>query len=206
MHSTWSSPDRSKISKIPWHHHFKQYVTEQPYRKHRNKSKQEAWFTEHERQSGGQQHKGRSLQSHCPSNISIVVNSVGPILPESRKHNKKNMYRDRLHAGWLEDFTTRHRSEVLLYNLGWGDLNQWRVDSRLCMAYNIVYGLVAIPVFFSNDGVHLQQIYTKPNCYLYSFFPDTVSDWNQLPGDNLSAKSLAIFEDWVATFQHAMSY
>ena len=86
----------------------------------------------------------------------------------------------------------------------WIDLNQRRVDSRLCMAYKIVHGLVAIPVGqfikVQRDGVHLQTIYAKPNYYLYSFFPRTVSDWNHLPGDTLSAKSLAIFKSRIATF------
>ena len=37
-------------------------------------------------------------------------------------------------------------------------------------------------------------------------FSHTVSNWNQLPRDTLSAKSLAIFKNWVATFQHEMPY
>ncbi len=98
----------------------------------------------------------------------------------------------------------------MLSDLGWRDLNQRRVDSRLCMAYKIVHGLVAIPIGqfikVQRDGVHLQTIYAKPNYYLYSFFPRTVSDWNHLPGDTLSAKSLAIFKSRIATLQHEMPY
>ena len=99
----------------------------------------------------------------------------------------------------------------MLSDLGWRDLNQRRVDSRLCMAYKRVHGLVAIPIGqfikVQRDGVHLQTIYAKPNYYLYSFFPRTVSDWNHLPGDTLSAKSLAIFKSRnLATFQHEMPY
>ena len=79
----------------------------------------------------------------------------------------------------------------MLSDLGWRDLNQRRVNGRLCMAYKIVHGLVAIPIGqfikVQRDGVHLQTIYAKPNYYLYSFFPRTVSDWNHLPGDTLSA-------------------
>ena len=63
----------------------------------------------------------------------------------------------------------------MLNDLGWRDLCQRRVDSRLCMAYKVVHGLVAIPVGHfikvQRDGVHLQQIYAKQNYYLYSFFP-----------------------------------
>ena len=98
----------------------------------------------------------------------------------------------------------------MLSDLGWRDLNQRRVDSRLCMAYKIVHSLEAIPIGqfikVQRDGVHLQTIYTKPNYYLYSFFPHTVSDWNHLPGDTFSAKSLAIFKSRIATLQHEMPY
>ena len=73
-----------------------------------------------------------------------------------------------------------------------------------------VHGLVAIPIGqfikVQRDGVHLQTIYAKPNYYLYSFFPRTVSDWNHLPGDTLSAKSLAILKSRIATLQHEMPY
>ena len=98
----------------------------------------------------------------------------------------------------------------MLSDLGWRYLNQRRVDSRLCMAYKIVHGLVAIPIGhfikIQRDGVHLQPIYAKPNYYLYSFLPHTVCNWNQLSRDTLSAKSLAIFKNRVATFQHKMPY
>ena len=98
----------------------------------------------------------------------------------------------------------------MLSDLRWRDLNQRRGDSRLCMAYKIVHGLVAIPIGqfikVQRDSVHLQTIYAKPNYYLYSFFPRTVSDWNHLPGDTLSVKSLAIFKSRIATLQHEMPY
>ena len=70
----------------------------------------------------------------------------------------------------------------MLSDLGWRDLNQRRVDGRLCIAYKIVHGLVVIPIGqfikLQSDGVHLHIIYAKPKYYLYSFFPRTVSDWN----------------------------
>ena len=98
----------------------------------------------------------------------------------------------------------------MLSDLGWRELNQRRTDNRLCMAYKVVHGLVAIPVghFISlqRDGVHLHPIYAKTNYYLYSFFPRTIADWNKLPQDILEGESLAIFKRRVATVTHDMPY
>ena len=98
----------------------------------------------------------------------------------------------------------------MLSDLKWRDLNQRRADDRLCMAYKIVHGLVAIPVgHFINvqrDGVHLQPIYARTNYYLYSFFPRTISNWNKLPIETISSDSLAIFKRGVATLTHDMPY
>ena len=98
----------------------------------------------------------------------------------------------------------------MLGDLGWRELNQRRADNRLCMVYKIVHGLVAIPVGhfirLQRDGVHLQPIYAKTNYYLYSFFPRTITDWNKLPQDTLSAVSVASFKRRVATLSHEMPY
>jgi hypothetical protein len=72
----------------------------------------------------------------------------------------------------------------MLSDLGWRDLNQRRVDSRLVMMYKIRHGLVNIPLgnflTLQRDGIHIQQILARTQYYEYSFFPRTVSDWNQL--------------------------
>lgn len=78
------------------------------------------------------------------------------------------------------------------------------------MAYKIVHGLVAIPIGhylkILRDGVYLQPIYAKTNYYPFTFFPRTVSDWNKLPRDMISAESVAIFKRRIATLTHEMPY
>ena len=42
--------------------------------------------------------------------------------------------------------------------------------------------------------------------HIYYHILALVSDWNHLPGDTLSAKSLAIFKSRIATLQHEIPY
>jgi hypothetical protein len=86
----------------------------------------------------------------------------------------------------------------MLNGLGWRELAQRRVDSRLCLIYKIVHGFVDIPIGVycrvQRDGIHLQPILYRTKYYQYSFFPRTISDWNHLPSHTLSAQSLPIFK------------
>ena len=98
----------------------------------------------------------------------------------------------------------------MLNTLKWRPLAQRRVDIRLCALYKVVHGLVAIPmdtyIKLHRDGIHIQPIYSKTNYYAYSFFPRTVSDWNQLDVRILSATSLASFKSRVASVTHDLPY
>lgn len=98
----------------------------------------------------------------------------------------------------------------MLQGLGWRDLAQRRTDSRLTMMFKITRGLVDIPIghyiTLHRNGVHIIPIHARTQYYQYSYFPRTVSDWNQLPRDTLEAESLAIFKRRVATLTHALPY
>jgi hypothetical protein len=91
----------------------------------------------------------------------------------------------------------------MLSDLGWRDLAQRRVDSRVMMMYKITRGLVDIPIGhyirLQRNGIHIQPIIARTNYYQYSFFPRTVSDWNAIPRDTLQAKTLATVKTKVAT-------
>jgi hypothetical protein len=96
----------------------------------------------------------------------------------------------------------------MLNFLGWRELAQRRVDSRLSVMYKIVHGLVAIPMgvycTLQRDMVHLKQIVCRTQYYQFSFFPRTISDWNKLPRDTFSAKTLASFKSKIANMTHCV--
>ena len=100
---------------------------------------------------------------------------------------------------------TSHASDMLQH-LGWRDLNQRRVDSRLCMLYKIRHGLVDIPIGhffkFQRNGVNFQTIYARTKYYEFSFFPWTVTAWNELPSDTISAQNLDMFKQNIVNIHH----
>ena len=76
-----------------------------------------------------------------------------------------------------------YRSSVtsMIENLGWRTLEQRRSDTRLCLFYQIIRGLVAVPIpdyiqpkTWTSENCHsmtFRQIHTHRNFYKYSFFP-----------------------------------
>ena len=104
---------------------------------------------------------------------------------------------------------TSHVSDMLQH-LGWRDLNQRRVDSRLCMLYKIRQGLVDIPIGqflkFQRNGVNFQTIYARTKYYEFSFFPWTVTAWNELPSDTISAQNLDMFKQNIVNIHHVFPY
>ena len=65
-----------------------------------------------------------------------------------------------------------------------------------------------VPQFMNlqRDGVHFQTIYARANYYEFSFFPQTICDWNKLPTDALSAQNLDIFKANIVHITHVMPY
>ena len=104
---------------------------------------------------------------------------------------------------------TSHVSDTLQH-LGWRDLNQRRVDSRLCMLYKIRHGLVDIPIGqflkFQRNGVNFQAIYARTKYYEFSFLPWTVTHWNELPSDTISAQNLDMFKQNTVNIHHVFTY
>ena len=82
----------------------------------------------------------------------------------------------------------------MLSDLGWKELAQRRTCSRLTMLFKITRGFVDIPmghyVKFQRDGVHIQQILARREYYQYSFFPRTVTEWNDLPRNCLQVQTI----------------
>ena len=78
------------------------------------------------------------------------------------------------------------------------------------MMYKIKQGLVDIPtgqfLKFQRDGVHFQTIYARTKYYEFSFFPRTVTEWNKLSRDTISAQNLDMFKQDIVTINHPMPY
>ena len=92
----------------------------------------------------------------------------------------------------------------ILEELKWPTLEERRRKVRLVLMYKIVNGLVKIDAtdrlikpsrISRNMDQHCFQI---PSCYTdmrkESFYPRTIRDWNALPTDTASAKSLEAFK------------
>ena len=114
-------------------------------------------------------------------------------------------------ARWVTDrYHNTSSVSDMMRQLKWRDLNQRRVDQRLCMLYKITHGLVDIPLgqflILHRDTIHIQPIYARTKYYEFSFFPRTVIAWNSLHINTLSAQSLNIFKSKIVNLNHPMPY
>ena len=103
----------------------------------------------------------------------------------------------------------RNRSSVgdMLQQLEWKSLRTRRTEARLCMMYKIVNNKVAIdPANYFTQPIrrsrHMyQHSFAVPSATKdsrkWSFFCNTIRDWNSLPPDIAAAKSLEIFKSQV---------
>ena len=79
----------------------------------------------------------------------------------------------------------------MLHNLGWQSLDNRRQDQRLVLFYKTINGLALVetediltPADFRTRKNHRFKFkHLQANCdsYRFSFFPATISSWNNLP-------------------------
>ena len=79
----------------------------------------------------------------------------------------------------------------MLHNLGWQSLDSQRQDQHLVLFYKNINGLASVEtedILKAADSRTRKNYsfnfkYLKANCdtYRYSFFPDTISSWINLP-------------------------
>ena len=104
----------------------------------------------------------------------------------------------------------------MLTQLGWRSLEQRRNDSRLCLFYKIIHGLVAIdlppyvehPARTSRKNSHplvYRQIHTGADYYKYSFYPLAIVQWNRLPSKIALPPTFEPFKRAVCTISHPIS-
>ena len=91
----------------------------------------------------------------------------------------------------------------MLEQLDWETLEQRRRKARLTMLYKMHYNLVEIdhqkylePAGRSSRHMHkfsYKVPASKTNYHLFSFFPNTIRDWNSLPLNVVEAQSVNSF-------------
>ena len=94
--------------------------------------------------------------------------------------HKIEMVQRRVARWTLDNYTRQARVSEMLTHLGWRSLEQRRNDSRLCLFYRIIHGLVALdlppyveqPTRISHKNSHqlvYRKIHTRVDYYKYSF-------------------------------------
>ena len=107
-------------------------------------------------------------------------------------------------ARWvLRSYHNTSSVTAMLKSLGWRDLSQRRVDSRLKLMYKILNNLVDID---QDSYVKLQIIHSTTLYYKFSFFPRTITDWNNLPKIVIESPSLNIFKNKVMKIEHDLPF
>ncbi|MCG7878314.1 MAG: reverse transcriptase family protein, partial [Candidatus Thiodiazotropha endolucinida] len=135
-------------------------------------------------------------------------------------YTQNNIYKiemiQRRAARWTLDNYYRQASVTdMLDHLGWRTLEQRRNDSRLCLFYKIVHGLVAIdlppyvvhPTRISHKNSHplvYRQIHTRVDYYKYSFYPLAIVQWNRLPSNVALLPTFESFKRAVCMVSHPM--
>ncbi|MCG8048091.1 MAG: hypothetical protein JAY66_20795 [Candidatus Thiodiazotropha taylori] len=118
-------------------------------------------------------------------------------------------------ARWtLHNYSTYASVTDLLQSLGWRSLEQRRSDSRLCLFYKIVHGLVAVDlppyvvhpmrILKNSHPMSFRQIQTTVDYYKYSFYPLAIVQWNRLPSSIALLPTFDSFKRAVCTFSHSM--
>ena len=133
--------------------------------------------------------------------------------PHTRSNIDKLEMVQRRAARWtLGDYSRYSSVTSMLEKLGWRSLEQRRADTRLCLFYKIVHGLVTVPMpeylqrnpriprYGHSDSY--RQIHTGVDFYKYSFYPITIVQWNALPSDVVLAGDLDKFRSAVSTVFH----
>ena len=107
------------------------------------------------------------------------------------KAHKVEMVQRRAARWTLNDYARTTSVTSLQSQLNWQTLEERRSVARLCLFYNIVNGLVAVPLPDYMQPRHrisrychsmtFRQIHTGKDYYKYSFFPLAIVQWNALP-------------------------
>jgi hypothetical protein len=104
----------------------------------------------------------------------------------------------------MNEYSRESSPSEMISTLGWETLAQRRKVARVTMMYKISTGQAAIPerTFLQpvtrHSRNHHSKAYQRPtgtkDCWVYSFFPNTIKDWNQLPENIITAETTKQFK------------
>ena len=91
----------------------------------------------------------------------------------------------------LNNFRRKASVSEMLHDLGWQSLDDRRQDQRLVLFYKIINGLASVETediltpadsrTRKNHSFKFKHLQANCDSYRYSFFPATISSWNNLP-------------------------
>ena len=133
-------------------------------------------------------------------------------------HNQKQISQieqvQRRDARWtVSNFDRKASVTKMVQDLGWRTLDQRRADTRLCLFFKILHGLVAVPqpdyiqhskrICRYCHSLAFRQVSTSTDHYKYSFFPLAIVQWKALPQSVACLQSLEVFKTTVCKLQHS---
>ena len=138
----------------------------------------------------------------CPKKLrdTAYISLIKPALEYScsvwhphKKSNKDKIEKVQRRAARFVSNNFRRKASVseMLHNLGWQSLDSRRQDQRLVLFYKIINGLASVETddiltpadsrTRKNHSFKFKHLQANCDSYRYSFFPATISSWNNLP-------------------------
>ena len=138
----------------------------------------------------------------CPKKLrdTAYISLIRPALEYScsvwhphKKSNKDKIEKVQRRAARFVSNNFRRKASVseMLHNLGWQSLDGRRQDQRLVLFYKIINGLASVETediltpadsrTRKNHSFKFKHLQANCDSYRYSFFPATISSWNNLP-------------------------
>ena len=110
-----------------------------------------------------------------------------------KKSNKDKIEKVQRRAARFVSNNFRRKASVseMLHDLGWQSLDGRRQDQRLVLFYKIINGIASVETedilmpadsrTKKNHSFKFKHLQANCDSYRYSFFPATISSWNNLP-------------------------
>ena len=140
----------------------------------------------------------RQFHDNCKIAKCQTVAILAPVYSCSVWHPHKKSNKDKIEkvqrrAARFVSNNFRRKASVseMLHDLGWQSLDGRRQDQRLVLSYKIINGLASVETediltpadsrIRKNHSFKFKHLQANCDSYRYSFFPATISSWNNLP-------------------------